>query len=112
MLFLFFSEAHGLNRSLSAAIQRQAFLSDYQVKVPAVAGRAFPAFIFRGAPRNRHSKLILALLAFIIPGVVFKDVLTCAERRPGRGFHDIRIAARWAMYIHDRGCIIRYRKIE
>ena len=67
--------------------------------MPAVADGAFTVLVFRRTLWYRHPELILALLAFVVPHVGFKDVPAGAQRRPGRGVHNIDTAARRAMYL-------------
>ena len=66
--------------------------------MPAVADGAFTVLVFRRTLWYRHPELILALLAFVVPHVGFKDVPAGAQRRPGRGVHNINTTARRAFY--------------
>jgi hypothetical protein len=82
------------------------------MKVPIIAGRAFPTLILRRAFGNRHLELVLALLTFILPRVIFKYIPTRAERGPGRSFHNIGAVARRAMKLRARRRNIRDCHVE
>ena len=80
--------------------------------MPAVADGAFTVLVFRRTLWYRHPELILALLAFVVPHFGFKDVPAGAQRRPGRGVHNINTAARRAFYFLIWRRTIGYSMVE
>ena len=82
------------------------------MKVTAAADGAFTALVFRRAPGNRHSELVAAVLAFVVPGAAFKDVLAGSKGSPGRGFDNVGAVTGRAVYFNIRRRNSGYRNIE